>query len=305
MGEDFLTLGVRLVATLVEQLQADALDRNISIADLLRKTKAAAVKLKRTDLIEWIESELSGYKDKKLPPYRVLHAELKFFNPYRGWCPIVGAPPTWHCGVPIAELLSLLESTNPQGIFVVSVSAQISSILCRDLGFVADIKQHVSRASVAAIIDAVRNAILDWALNLEAVGIRGDGLSFSPVETKKARGVTINIGSIGNAVGVGSFGDNARITARQNLNAEALAASVMKLVQEAERLVPNSDLPEPVRGEALQALAELRSAASERIPDTGRIRGALDALRRVMEHVAGHVIGAGVLALIAQVHPAL
>jgi hypothetical protein len=201
-----------------------------------------------------------------------------------------------------------LESENPQGTFVVSVSAEICKILCQDLGFVADIKQHVSRASVDAIIDAVRNAILDWALNLEAAGIHGDALSFSPVEADRAQSVTINIGSIGNAVGVGNFGHNAKITARQHLSAENLASCVLKLVKEAEGVIPASDLPKGTRVQALETLAELRRAASEPNPDAGHLQRGLDALRRIMEHAAGHVIGAGILALIAQVaqvHPSI
>ena len=37
------------------------------------------------------------------------------------------------------------------------------------------------------ILDAVRNAVLKWSLTLEAEGIIGEGMSFSPVEREKAQ----------------------------------------------------------------------------------------------------------------------
>jgi AbiTii len=89
------------LADLVEQLQADAIDRSVPINDLLRKAKAAAVKLKRADLTQWIEHELSGYpKTTDIPKYRISYPELRFLNPVRGWCPIVGSSQEFRCGQP-------------------------------------------------------------------------------------------------------------------------------------------------------------------------------------------------------------
>jgi hypothetical protein len=87
------------VPSLVEQLQADALDCTVPVTGLLRKAKAAAVKLRRTDLTQWIENELSGYKARDdLPPYRVLHAELRFFKSLtrnRGGCGFISMERCW------------------------------------------------------------------------------------------------------------------------------------------------------------------------------------------------------------------
>ncbi len=56
------------------------------------------------------------------------------------------------------------------------------------------------------VIQAVRDRILDWALELERQGITGSGVSFSPAEANKAKTspVIYNIRSIGN---VGVWGD--------------------------------------------------------------------------------------------------
>lgn len=49
--------------SLVEQLQRDAADPNISVGTLLRRAKISAKKLGLKKVEAWIEHELSGYTD--------------------------------------------------------------------------------------------------------------------------------------------------------------------------------------------------------------------------------------------------
>jgi len=50
----------------------------------------------------------------------------------------------------------------------------------------------VGKSQLIGILDAVRNEILNWSLELESQGILGDGMSFSTEELKKAKSI-INI----------------------------------------------------------------------------------------------------------------
>jgi hypothetical protein len=62
-----------MAISLVQQLQADAIQRSAPITDLLRKAKLVAAKLKRSDLSDWIGHEIGGYEgvpNSKLPAYR-------------------------------------------------------------------------------------------------------------------------------------------------------------------------------------------------------------------------------------------
>lgn len=290
--------------SLVEQLQADSLDTSVPITDLLRKAKATATKLKRPDFGVWIEQELSGYLEgSDVPQYRKVHSDLIYHNTFHGWRPIVGAERTLEYTRGLSEIQSLLETGDT--FFISPPPREITHYVCSKLGFVADVQMRISRSSLSAIADGVRNAVLDWALKLEEAGVRGEGLSFSKTETDRAQGVTINIGSIGNAVGLGSFGDQATVSAIQTLSVEDLAAQVKRLVDQIDRPLKGSDLPDAIQKDALAALDELRGASGATHPDVGRLRHALGALKQVMEHAAGHVVGAGVLALIAQIHPAI
>jgi len=46
-----------------------------------------------------------------------------------------------------------------------------------------------SNNQVTSIFDAVRNRILDWTLKLEAEGILGEGMTFTPKEKEAAQHV--------------------------------------------------------------------------------------------------------------------
>jgi hypothetical protein len=97
------------MASLIEQLQADALDSSAPITNLLRKAKTAAAKLGAAEFSTWIEHELSGYPaDAEIPKYRQLHAHLKYVNPIHGWQPIIGAGHTVNNGQPIAEIAAFI-----------------------------------------------------------------------------------------------------------------------------------------------------------------------------------------------------
>lgn len=78
------------MASLVLELQRDALDKSVSTTDLLRKALVVARKLKVTDLVEWLTHELNGYPEgADVPEYRKLQGELKVHNPYHGWMPLM------------------------------------------------------------------------------------------------------------------------------------------------------------------------------------------------------------------------
>jgi hypothetical protein len=98
---------------LVDQLQADAMDENVSLTILLRKVKVAAVKLGLPDTLDWVASELDGYSS-PIPDYRMLVGQLQWLNPMRGWLPVgfdsedwANALQTW----PVPESVSTLEAT--------------------------------------------------------------------------------------------------------------------------------------------------------------------------------------------------
>jgi hypothetical protein len=287
--------------SLVEQLQSDAIQRSIPITDLLRKAKLVAVKLGDLGLSAWADHELDGYYDmrsEQLPQYRQLRGEIKWLNPYRGWQSL-GLDVTQPTAHPIGEIIGLLD--NESGFVVASVPVEFADSICKELGLRAEVKFHTSCATLGGVIDGARNAVLDWALKLEKAGVRGDGLTFSQHETDRAQTVHINIGSIGNAIGLGAFGNHASITGHQQLSAPQLAAQVSDLVDQVESQLPHSGLPATTIDQARSILVELRATSREPLPHVGRLTAALGSMQRVMEGAAGNLVATGVVSLIAKI----
>jgi len=75
--------------SVVIELQQDALNRDVSITDLLRKSYVVARKLQIQDFEKWITNELEGYTEQsEIPEYRVVTGEVKAWNQYHGWQPV-------------------------------------------------------------------------------------------------------------------------------------------------------------------------------------------------------------------------
>ena len=70
--------------SIILKLQKKCLDKNQRLQDLLREAFVISSKLKLDNFKEWINSELKGYS-KNIPKYRIITANLKFYNPYQGW----------------------------------------------------------------------------------------------------------------------------------------------------------------------------------------------------------------------------
>jgi len=214
------------MAGLVEAIQNDALNPNVSVSTLLRKVKLAAAKLQLPAVEEWVESELNGYIG-QVPEYRRLKGEPRAFNPYRGWIPIGGDPKTVRMiskastNQSIAAIEDLVASTEDGGYLHQALPPEVVNALNRSMEFggFGQMSVMIGRAEMAGILDIVRNKVLDWAIELEKQGITGEGLSFDAREKEQARALstTVNIGTIGNFAGnLGHGNKSGSINAEQH-----------------------------------------------------------------------------------------
>jgi len=189
-------------ASVVIELQRDALDRNVPVTDLLRKALVVARKLKITELEVWINKELSGYVDAEdIPDYRMIRGQVKGWNPYHGWQPIVFSD---------AEIENMLSETqNPQAISEIEslisnkkdsggtlqmpFPSHVQEKICHAIRHSTEITLIVQRPALVRIVDAVRTIVLNWALKLEEDGILGEGLSFTVSEKEEVSKHSYNI----------------------------------------------------------------------------------------------------------------
>lgn len=177
-------------------------DENVSVSALLREAKVLVNDLGQTDFLSWINLELGGYKDNDLyPDLRSLRGQIKAWNPYRGWVPVLFKSSeiekklsTRNTRQSISEIEELLsdKSASYEMPYPASIANQILE---------GDLKTKVSlfidRSSLVGILNAVRNNLLDWAIELEKQGIQGGDTEFTPAEKDRAQQIKSKY-SIGN-----------------------------------------------------------------------------------------------------------
>lgn len=171
----------------------------------------------------------------------------------------------------------------------------------------SNIQIALTVSQIAGIIEAVRNILLERTIEMEKQGVLGHDLLFTEEERDKsvlATAQTVNNFNIGQ---VGAFVQNAENTLVQGgidstLN---LASGVRDLVQQVEQFLPAANLPATLQEEARTALDELKEAANNAKPDSGRLRKGLETLKRVLaptgEHLLKIAVDAAVTKLIGPV----
>ncbi len=180
------------MSSLVLELQSDALNSSVSTLDVLRKALVVARKLGIEKFQKWIELELEGYDDSPLPKYRSTRGQLRAWNPYHGWHPIRTDSQDLQevyskvcdCSIsqPISELIFLANSESDE--LQMQLPFQAESFLVSTVR--TSVKISISKVSVQGIVEAVRDIILQWALQLEEDGVTGEGMTFSKEEKQIA-----------------------------------------------------------------------------------------------------------------------
>ena len=152
---------------------------------------------------------MNGNFTSDAPGYRIVKGELKAWNRYNGWIPVITEDSTVQeklskrvIGQSIGELEEI--SHNSVGTLQVPLPPDIVQSFFGDseafrLGMVPTLV--VSKNQFIGIIESVRNSILNWSLELESKGILGEGLTFSKEEVGRASTTTFNIGNFAGVIG--------------------------------------------------------------------------------------------------------
>ncbi|SFK56458.1 hypothetical protein SAMN04488518_106241 [Pseudovibrio ascidiaceicola] len=290
------------MASLVEEIQREALDTRTSITTLLRKVKLAAAKLRLSEIEAWVDNELNGYFNKDVPPYRKARGIPKAHNPFNGWIPIMdrdGSLIELISQVKLRQAISAIEDllTNGDGdSFQVPLPPKLISQLNAQAGFeFGEMVNFIGRGALVNVIDQVRTKVLDWAIELEKSGIKGNGISFNAEEIQAAKNnAGINIGSVGTLVGVIGNQNQVNDIVGGNLN----TSEVRRLAQQLE-----INLPELVSSGANEdflspTIQKLLNETEKPDPSKKAINGLLGDLRTALAGATGNLMATGALSMI-------
>lgn len=200
---------------------------------------------------------------------------------------------------PVGELDALLDQRE-ETVFQIPFSQQTVNTLIKLMDVPMQPTLQVSRTSIVGILDAVRNHVLDWSLELEKEGVIGDNLSFSREEQQTANRVSYqivnNIGSMSN-----SQLQQHSPAAMQNLNVgidlQQVLAAVTEIRARQEELGLSSEEASELNAEL--TTIELQSRSPK--PKGTIIKEALKSIKAILEGATGNIVAAGLLRLIDSV----
>lgn len=243
--------------SIVLDLQQKALDKNADVADLVRITLAVASKLRLDDLRLWAERELNGYTEDgvTLPTYRIFDAETKADNPSLGLVPLHIHDPGLareamkaNCNDSVGKLQHIINHEKVGGVLQQPYSPEYRNMLMEHMDGEPFVPTRViSMASLAGVLDAIRNIILSWSLRLEENGILGEGMTFSAAEKKAATESSIHIANFHGVLG--------------NVQAEQVQIGNYNSIREELKKV---GIPQDARNELENILDEFKTATSDK-----------------------------------------
>lgn len=226
------------MSSLVLQLQQLASEDSGSVADLLRKARLVASKLKLDEFNQFLSREMHGYNDiqhqDELPDYRILNGDIRAHNPVNGMLiPVRFGPELTETfsKTPVAQSIGDLEnlvrddpSKSLQFPYSEQQVAKLRGLLDPSVQNWLIPFRKVEASQVFSILDRVRSIVLDWSLELEANEILGEGLTFSADERKRAGNSTFHIHNF-----QGIIGDINKSKVKQQFNQEIREGDIVSL----------------------------------------------------------------------------
>ncbi|HFK2927269.1 TPA: hypothetical protein ACGY8I_004504 [Aeromonas hydrophila] len=290
---------------LIPELIAMASDPTVKTPDLLRKAMVAARQLKQPEWATWIGYELQGYPDEvELPPYRVIRCELKVRNPFRGLIPIIISHQEYAEAVStcrFGQSISGLEDAAIPGKNVkIALPPEMMAMLIQDLNLDMEPVQVVGGNQLRALIDAVRDKLLTWALDLAEAGIQGEGMSFTPQEQQQAQQlapVNIHIGR--NATGFQFMQNSPGGQQQQTVTSEQKEAALAALLPWLAQVIAQGQLRREACAELQAELDTLKAQAASPNPKWPVIGAVAGSVRAILEGAGGEVLAGPVLGWLA------
>lgn len=238
--------------SLLREIQDAAIDSNTELAVLLRKCKVLAARLGNPEFKQWVDNELSGYDDAdNLPDYRILNVNSKghFSGPFQSGLrnadiPLSCIDKDFHRRLShsyltqaVAALESLVDAASV-GTLQEPWNPDIVAYVGQDIYQGMNCMQAwkvIPVASIVAVLDAVRNRILSFVLEIEAESPdAGEApVNSSPVPQEKVHQI-FNTYITGSVQNVATGSSNVNQNTVQNSVSEKLFIELLNALHKAD-----------------------------------------------------------------------
>ena len=169
---------------MVHELQKIAAESKLKTSEILRQAYLVAVKLQLTDIKNWLKLEMHGYsaEDTDVPKYRQVKCSTGSQN-----------TPDTHGTVILRESIDQLEQrTKLGGSWITLNNSDI--IRNKNNGIIITTKEIiVDTEQIELALKGLNNVILEWAAELESVGIVIENMTATKSEIEKSKTVVTNV----------------------------------------------------------------------------------------------------------------
>lgn len=181
------------MSSAVHNLQKAIVSGQQSLTQLLRQTKLIAAKLNLEDVEKWVDLELNGYPSEvDTPKYRAVRTDaLMVRNPYRGWEHVGDVKQMISLQQPIAQIEML--SQEEQVTYTPPKKFAVTDSLGTSMASQWPQRVTIDPGQLKGILEAVKNELLQWTIELERRGIKGEDMNFEDKEKQSASHNTFNI----------------------------------------------------------------------------------------------------------------
>lgn len=298
------------MASIIEELQREGYSSTSNVTDILRKAYVVARKLKVKEFEQWLRNEMNGYKCpiSEIPDYRSISGEVKAWNPYQGWIPIMipdeeimNLISNNKMSQSISEIEDLVKTDSQSNFLLMTIPTGLQNQLAKMFEFETQYQLHFSKSQAEKILDSVRNIVLEWALRLEEDGILGEGLSFSKEEVKVAKEQAYTIFNLNGDFRESQIQQNtnnsSQTMTKVNMDLNKVSELIDSLKENINSLQLDDESKKIVEAEANTVSAQLESPQ----PQQGIISKSLTSIRTILEDTGTGLATSGILYLISQI----
>lgn len=292
--------------SIVLELQKEAMKANTNTVTLLRKALFVARKLKVKQFEEWITFELNGYKlENSIPEYREVIGKVQWFNPYRGWCPLIiqnediaKIVTSQKIGQQISEIQALIQGDHNN--LVILLPQGVQNLLFKSTGTTTEYQLSFSKSQLEKIKDTVKNIIFDWALKLEEDGIMGSGLSFNEKEKQEAIKHNYSINHFhGNASGIQIQQDISNST--QSINAPLDTTQISDFIVKLKESLTETGLSTAQQNVIETEIETIENEINSVQPVATNLQKSINSIKTTLEGAGGNLIASGLLYMIDKI----
>lgn len=262
------------MSSLVIDLQHELMQEDCDILTILRKAHLIAAKLNLNEFDTWILHELNGYSDcnrEEIPDYRLVKGVLKAFNPYRGWIPAQFTDNEMEklvceqkLHLSISELQNLYKQSDT-GYVIYQFNAELTKSIesMFNAPLFMQYALHISSHLLIAIIEKVKNYLLEWTIKLESNGVVGENMSFNDNEKDKAKNMPQQINNYYGTVINGNINDSQVVSGNEN-NVTYNATAVSDAVTEIRDSLKKEDISSEDMDSAFELLDEISNKLEQK-----------------------------------------